>query len=692
MYLQDSLNDYVARSTYYRACGCAIICTMIELAMPSGNLECALIELSNGADSVYFGLKDFSARKGAENFSIEDLRKIRNYSKRCGKKIYITFNTLIDDENLEKAYSLLAEIEKYNIDGLIVQDLGIARIVRKEFPSIPLHGSTQMAVHTSSGVRTLECLGFQRTVLSRELSFEEIKKIRAECPDADLKVFIHGAMCYGFSGLCMASYMKTGRSANGGACAQICRTWFEDEEKNRFFPFSMKDLDIGEKIKELDQIGINSAKVEGRMKGYEYAKYVTLYYRSILDGKETDDRHLFTFSREHSDGYWNYCKSDHENLICEKYTGHIGKKAIIVRNKKGNTYGCTFLIPVKNRDGLMVIRNNKGIPFSASIKDELLITPREIVLEEGETVYKISDSSMNTPLLSEEIPLEKERRDVRVILEKDVIRLSADNYEKSYPITVLEGKSQKGLDEIVKILSESPEDIALKVKRIENKSGYEDVFVRGKDIKRIRRDFIAGIPAKEAKKYKPDLEDRTTELLPDRRLLDSDGFPWNLEGNVIGNKRYIILPPILFEEDEILRKAELYAERSKEEVIIGLNNIAELEWAKGHREYKYFADIYLYLSNREAARLLKDELGNNLIGGYLWLERKDYIRPWPFTPTPAYDYIPPLFISRSCFRHDSKGLACASCKGKSEYKLYQNGKEYIARVKDCMTVVMENEI
>ena len=299
---------------------------------------------------------------------------------------------------------------------------------------------------------------------------------------------------------------------------------------------------------------------------------------------------------------------------------------------------------------------------------------------------------MNTPLLSEEIPLEKERRDVRVILEKDVIRLSADNYEKSYPITVLEGKSQKGLDEIVKILSESPEDIALKVKSIENKSGYEDVFVRGKDIKRIRRDFIAGIPAKEAKEYRPDLEDRTTELLPDRRLLDSDGFPWNLEGNVIGNKRYIILPPILFEEDEILRKAELYAERSKEEVIIGLNNIAELEWAKGHRKYKYFADIYLYLSNREAARLLKDELGNNLIGGYLWLERKDYIRPWPFTPTPAYDYIPPLFISRSCFRHDSKGLACASCKGKNEYKLYQNGKEYIARVKDCMTVVMENEI
>ena len=206
---------------------------MIELALPAGTIKEAIAAFKAGADAVYFGMKDFSARKGAGNFSEEDLSRIRRYALENGKKIYITVNTLIDDNDFPKLYETLKTIDAYGCDGLIVQDLGVARIVRKDFPSLPLHGSTQLAVHTTSGVKALQKLGFERVVLSRELNLDEIARIRKDCPDIEIKVFIHGALCYGFSGLCMASHCITGRSANEGSCAQICRSWFRDEETGK---------------------------------------------------------------------------------------------------------------------------------------------------------------------------------------------------------------------------------------------------------------------------------------------------------------------------------------------------------------------------------------------------------------------------------------------------------------------------
>ena len=250
---------------------------MIELSMPAGNLENAVYAFLGGADSVYFGLKDFSARKGAENFSFSDYRKIRKYAKDNGRKIYITINTLIRDSELERVFDVLKEIEKCGVDGIIVQDLGVIRLLKNHFPTLGIHASTQLAVHTNYGVKMLRELGAERVVLSRELSLKEIEKIRKNNPEIELKVFIHGAMCYGFSGLCMASLEKTGRSANRGECAQICRTWFKDEDKDHLFPFSMKDMDAGKDILTLEKMGIDSVKVEGRRKGNEYVYYTSRY-------------------------------------------------------------------------------------------------------------------------------------------------------------------------------------------------------------------------------------------------------------------------------------------------------------------------------------------------------------------------------------------------------------------------------
>ena len=149
-----------------------------ELALPAGSLQCALYAFKGGADAVYFGLKSFSARKGAVNFSFEDVRKIKAYCQDNGKKFYITLNTLVSDADIPQVMELLKQLDYLAPDGIIVQDLGIARIMKKHFPALPLHGSTQLAVHTIDGVKELQRLGFSRVVLSRELSFDEIKAIR----------------------------------------------------------------------------------------------------------------------------------------------------------------------------------------------------------------------------------------------------------------------------------------------------------------------------------------------------------------------------------------------------------------------------------------------------------------------------------------------------------------------------------
>ena len=214
----------------------AIIHHVIELALPAGNLETALTAFRNDADAVYFGMKEFSARASAVNFSIEDLSKIKRYCQDRGKKFYVTVNTLVDDSELEAADRLLSILDFYSPDGVIIQDLGLVRLIRTSYPSLPLHASTQLAVHTVQGVRELQDLGFERVVLSRELSLDEIASIRSACPDIELKVFIHGALCFGFSGLCMASRNLGLGSANRGSCNQICRTWFTEKTSGKNKP------------------------------------------------------------------------------------------------------------------------------------------------------------------------------------------------------------------------------------------------------------------------------------------------------------------------------------------------------------------------------------------------------------------------------------------------------------------------
>jgi len=262
----------------------------VELLAPAGDMESLHAAVENGADAVYLGGKLFNARQQAGNFDIAELQEGLRYAHARGVSIYLTLNTLLRDDEIPQALDYAGEVCNAGIDGIIVQDLGLAALLRRTFPDLPLHGSTQMTVYDLEGVRLLEEMGFQRVVLARELTLEQAAWI-ARNTELEVEMFVHGAMCVCYSGQCLMSSMIGGRSGNRGRCAQPCRlayTLVSSDGKNRQsdqqrYLLSPKDMNTLEYIAEIAASGIRSLKIEGRMKSPEYVATVVRIYRKYLD-------------------------------------------------------------------------------------------------------------------------------------------------------------------------------------------------------------------------------------------------------------------------------------------------------------------------------------------------------------------------------------------------------------------------
>ena len=295
-----------------------------ELLSPAGDFETALAAFDAGADAVYCGLADFSARAFAKNLSFEDLGNLVRFAHAKGKKVYVTFNTLVDEVDIEQAVETLSRLEEVGPDALIVQDLGIARLCRRHFPALALHASTQLVAHNLEGVLALKDVGFTRVVLARELSLAEIASISKRCGGLELECFIHGALCYSISGLCLFGAMEKGRSGNRGKCPYCCRMGY-GQPVNPYI-FSMKDLRLGEDVRKLVDAGVVSLKIEGRMKSSLYVAAVTKFYRQILDsrgGKGVTLADLETiFSRRTTELYLD--GKGKESPIDPESLGHLG--------------------------------------------------------------------------------------------------------------------------------------------------------------------------------------------------------------------------------------------------------------------------------------------------------------------------------------------------------------------------------
>ena len=269
----------------------------LELLAPAKNLECGIAAVDHGADAVYIGAHSHGARVSAGN-SIDDIRTLCNYAHQFGVKVYVTVNTIVYDNELADTEQMIHELYQAGADAILVQDMGILRM---NLPPIALHASTQTDNRTAEKVRFLQDVGFERVVLARELSVDEIADIHRQVPDMPLEVFVHGALCVSYSGLCYASQHCFGRSANRGACAQFCRMKFDlvdadgRELEHQRHLLSLKDMNLSNHLEELIEAGATSFKIEGRLKDASYVKNVTATYSQQLD--DIIRRHPDTYCR-----------------------------------------------------------------------------------------------------------------------------------------------------------------------------------------------------------------------------------------------------------------------------------------------------------------------------------------------------------------------------------------------------------
>ncbi|MGN1163264.1 MAG: U32 family peptidase [Candidatus Ornithospirochaeta sp.] len=296
----------------------------IELLSPAGNYEKLVTAFNYGADAAYMGMTEFSLRANAGNFSQEEADRVRALKEKTGKKVYCTLNILFKEKQMEKLLSMKDEIASWPFDAFIVSDIGTVPFLLKNFPEKELHLSTQASCINSESARMYRDMGFKRVILGREASLDDIKRIKDKVPELELEAFVHGAMCMSYSGRCMLSSYLTGRSANRGDCSHTCRWNYrlyaleEEERKGKYFPIeendgyttilSSKDLCMIDHVKELEDAGLSSLKIEGRMKSVYYVAVVTRAYRKAIDDDKDKDmykRDIFDVShREFTTGFF----------------------------------------------------------------------------------------------------------------------------------------------------------------------------------------------------------------------------------------------------------------------------------------------------------------------------------------------------------------------------------------------------
>jgi len=288
---------------------------MLELLSPAGSPEGIIAAVQNGADAVYLGLGDFNARRGAKNFTNEEFEKAVSYCRIRGCKVYVTLNTLVSDREIPEALEAARLANRCGVDGIIIQDLGLVSVLRQALPDLPLHGSTQMSVHNLAGAQAAAEMGLTRVVLARELSLEQIKYISQNSP-IETEIFVHGALCFCYSGQCYMSALIGRRSGNRGMCAQPCRLQYSLGGRMDDYPMSLKDNCLVDRLKEIEEAGVTCIKIEGRMKRPEYAAIVTgIYSKALKEQRQPTAEEMnmlqSAFSRQgFTQGYFNGDKKD----------------------------------------------------------------------------------------------------------------------------------------------------------------------------------------------------------------------------------------------------------------------------------------------------------------------------------------------------------------------------------------------
>ncbi|MCC4770819.1 peptidase U32 [Methanosarcina sp. DH2] len=403
-----------------------------ELLAPAGGMEALMAAVENGADAVYLGARAFSARGYASNFSEEELEKAIDYAHLRGVKIYVTVNTLLKEREMERALILLSRLREMGTDAIIIQDIGLISLSQKYLPDLPLHASTQMTLHNSEGIGFVKELGIERVVLSREVSLEDIRKIK-EKNDVEIEVFVHGALCISYSGQCLLSSLIGGRSGNRGYCAQPCRKKYrlycagKQIKTAGSYLLSPKDLNTTSGLGALIEAGIESFKIEGRMKRPEYVAGVVRIYSRLIDSYlknpagysvSEDEQETLTqlFNRGFTSGY--FFGNPRGKLMSRENPHNRGIPAgtVISYDRRTERIRVKLSNSLRLGDGIMVenaetrpedkgkiissMYSEKGPVYSAG-KGEVIEIPFDSRAPSGSMVYRTHDKKLMDSLKKE---------------------------------------------------------------------------------------------------------------------------------------------------------------------------------------------------------------------------------------------------------------------------------------------------
>ncbi len=723
--------------------------TIPEILAPAGSLAAGIYAFEGGADAVYLGLSEFSARKFAVNFTFDHLRRLKKAAVDKGKKIFVAVNTVIREDELPQLSEYLYRLSFFEPDALIVQDTGMIGIIRKYFPDIPVHASTQMSVHNSEGARFLQKLGVSRVVLSRELTISDIKTILKNCPGMEFEVFIHGALCYSFSGKCLASGFIAGRSANKGECIQLCRDYYNEENGASRFLFSCRDLALYENVKKYAQAGITSFKIEGRMKPPEYSFYASKLYRSILENRPADEVALIRqnlsliYERYQTEAYMN--SSSGNGLICNSYASHKGIELGVVEKSLKQSFTLKLNHTLSIKDGLMFFERPGDLePYKFSVQTIKNQSGREVKwLEAGNTaeietekvpakgtvIFQISHRNLDMKNIND-AALEQYfiKADVEALINDGSMTLVASlkngiKAETEESISVEQAKKESDLKAILeKHLKTADEDnlFAIDSVTVKNMSRFEDngIFIPPSQLKSAKRSIVTALKSafeKSISEFRLDIPEPheadvrhgdLLEMIADRGGINPVTVIENAESRELpfaenfhlkhpetlyshGDFVFVPLKPVIKDSDLYISEfIDLVKAHPDKTFVAGLNNISHFTLIeKAPSNVLFFCDIFIYAANSFALEFIKSASAGKIISVFSWIERDDI-------PGLTGHGIPLLKISENFKRPLFYSLGCykkhnhedcRNCTKEGVYHLENRKRHYKVIVKDCVT-------
>ena len=477
-----------------------------EVLSPAGDIENFKVAIKSGADAVYFGLNKFNARLKADNISLDNLQELVEYAHLKSVKTYVTINTLVSNSELKELVSMVGKCLECGVDAFIVQDYGVISVLKTMYPNIVLHGSTQLGVHNVRGARVAKELGLSRVVLSREVTLDDIREIK-KAVDIELEVFVQGAMCVCFSGNCYLSSLKFGASGNRGLCKQLCRlpyTLTNGKQKKNGYMISPRDNCMLDYLQQLCDIGVESFKIEGRLRRAGYVATATRVYRqaidSIVSGSNFDDTQAkFDLKKVFSRGEFINGYFDNKDIIDTRYNSHMGEKiGTVVRcDKFKDLYKITLDIncELATGDGLKFIDNNielfsLGVGNIDKVGNNIVVYGKNYV-KSGAIVYRVLDANFENNV----IDLSRKRQvkiTADLVIGKPItLTATCGDYVVSAIGQVVQKaeKSPVSKDKIIENISKWDKDI-FEIKDLEFTQLDNNIFVPISAINEVRRDLI----------------------------------------------------------------------------------------------------------------------------------------------------------------------------------------------------------